>query len=507
MSTPEAKKNQRICQQAFKQLEALNEKILKNPQTTLEAKNTYVKQFIYETYRLGKQYGGFERRVEPDPKTLEYLMEAGLKFKKGPIRLRNESSYLTEEQVNQLKELAHYPDYINLCKKHPSLLKEAFNWSILNRLSVRVLVEFPQIAEKFDQSYLKGRCEDDPSTLKFHENNGVRDVTLNFEGKDQSILDPQKIVTLAKDWQRTVEECFKDYEVKNFVEGRMSFFKGLGAVNWDSFHHGPYNPKTGKVEQIDFSRPDWYKQLPAMKEYLTKEQATEKFGFPCDGKNWVFTVCTARQDERLDLRSGHTFIRMGIPQEDGTYAYTYGFGKFTTTYPQNGVDAAGYLFAPKKAVIQYPDNNEFYTHRELKEIHYSISPEKGQACLDSIKNDIEQADKGNFVFQYLVKNCTDWTVDKVRDFVGEKESHLFDLPYLQLQPSGFLGCVIKILRKTKDVFRKIVFSILAFIFCGWKKKTVVHMNGEKEVVNVFKTPPWDKRRMFHHPGVPFKQTT
>lgn len=505
-STPEAKKNQRICKEAFTQLKALNQKILSYPSTCVKRRATYLKNYVTQSYRLGRLYGGKDRLETPDPKALEFLKEAALKYKKTSITFHEEKDYLTDTQLAQIGQLAHYPEYVELCKKDSALLKEAFNWILNNNLSVRVLVEFPNVASHIDDSYLKGRIACDPSLLKFHENrNGKKDVTLAFDGKDVSILDKKRKVIFSNGLTHTIESAFKVFKKKNTEEGHLAFFPGVGIVNYDQIRYGPLNPKTKKVDcTIDFNRPDWYRQFP-MKAHLTQEEATKTFGFPCDGKNWVITAAATRQDERFDIYSGHSFIRIAIPREDGTYDYTWGFGQFAKKYTQNAVHAAGYLFAPKHAAIQYPDNNEFYSHRQLKEVHFSVTPEKGGACLDSIKNDMIQSRSKNLIFQYLIRNCTYWSSSKLKEFVGEKEGKLFELEnYLKLEPTGFLGGVMKILRNVKDWFRRVIMGSLAILFCGWKKMKITREDGTKEVVNVFKTPPWDTKRPFYHPGAIFR---
>lgn len=498
LNSPQAKKDQLVCKKIFENFKTFDQKTLYSKKGM-----KYARSFVEESHRLGKPYGGKDRRAKPDLKALEFLKAEGLKYKKIPIRFRDEKDFLTEEQLAQLEELAHYPDYVALCKKNPALLDNVFNWSLLNRLSVRVWAEFPQVTALIDKSLLKGRHSTDPNCLKFHEKKGIKDVRMTFEGKEVSILNPKKKVTLAKGDVKTIGDIFKEFQKKNTIEGHLTFFPGKGITNFDSMEYGSYNPKTKKVECIDFQRPNWYQQLP-MKAHLTAKEATEKFGVPCDGKNYVMTVVAACQSTRLDIDISHSFVRLAIPREDGTYDYTYGFGIFAKKYPQNFLHALGYLFAPKPAAIQYPDNNEIYTHRYLKEVHFSLTPKKGAACVDSWKNDILKSQTGEILFHYLIRNCTDRTAEMLKEYVGEKESRMFDvLPYLKLQPTGFLGCLLKILRKTPDWFRRLIFNIFAFIFCGWNTRKFTREDGTKETMSIFKTPAWDLKRPFRHPGVVF----
>lgn len=503
---PDVKKNQEICKIAFKELKALDRKVQKNPLISPKKKIAFSSKLVSEAYRLGKNYGGKNRLDQPDPEGLGILTAEALKWKKKQIRFTGNNESLTEEDKTQLAEIARYPACVALCVKKPQFFNEFLNWSILYRLSVRVFVEFPKVSKSIDGALLKGRLEgEDPTLLKFHERkDGVKDVTLPFEGKDVSLLDEKKKVELAKGLILSISQIFKMFANKNLKEGFLTFYKGLGVTNWDSMELGPYNPKTKKVDSIDLTQKNWHRQL-RMKATYTTDEATEKFGFRCDGKTWVMTVVASRAEKRLDVLSGHSFFRLAIPRDDdsGIYDYTYGWGKFAKKYPQNGLHAAGYLFAPKKGTLQNPDNNEFYP-REKKEFHYPMTPEKGAGCLDSLKDDILMARKNQLSFQFLIKNCTDWLVDKMRTFVGIEESKLFDLPYLKLEPSGFLGTVLKIIRKVPDWLRKCVLNALACVFCGWKRMKVTHENGKKETVSVLKTPPWDLKRPFRHPGVAFR---
>lgn len=506
-NTPQAQKNQQLCIEIFKDLRNLNRTKIFNSPSCKKRKATYIKSFMTEACRLGASYGGISKQDQPDGPFLEYLKDEALKYINTAIHF-DAKKVLTDEHIVLLEELACFPELEDIFKSNPHFLKDAFSWILINHLSVRVFVEFPKIRAIIDRSLLKGRIATDPGLLKFHENlNGKKDVTLAVEGKDVSILDEKQKITFSNGLTKTLSAVFKMFQRKNEEEGHLCFLPGLGVINHHQVQHGPLNPKTNKVDcLVDFNSPDWYRHIP-VKAVLTKEEATEKFGVDCDGTNWVITAATTRQNRRLDVLSGHSFLRLAIPREDGNYDYTWGFGKFAKKYTQNDLHAIGYLFAPKSAVIQYPDNNEFYTHRQLKEVHYSVSAEKGAACLESIKNDILQSRKGNFVFQYLVENCTKWTSDKLEEHAGEEAGRLFKCDnYLKLEPSGFLGCIMKILKKVKNWFRAVILGTLACFLCGLKSKKVTREDGTKRVVNVFKTPPWDLNRPFYHPGVPFRQT-
>lgn len=465
---------------------------MKDPFTSKKRLKELKVRVLALAYRLGNASQGEERLSTPDERFLKALREKASHWKKRQLCCNGED--LNGKDLERLQEMACYPKLVEFLLGDPLHLSRFFKWSIVNHLSSRVFAEFPALTVKIDRSNLKSR-------IGAYGGNGLEykqgDVTLLFQGKPKSILEGGLKIELSNHVALTVDQIFQQFRRKNLDEGYLTYFED-GVANWDPHEMGPLNGYTGKIDRIDLNRTDWHKQLKE-RRHFTADEATSHFGIACDGKNWIVTIVATRCDRRLDTFGGHAYYRLLIPNGDGTYFYTHGFGKFAKRYPQNGRESKGMLAQPVEATIEYPDNNEIYTQRQKKEFHYSMSEEKGKAFLESVRLDIWNAWQGNLAFQILVDNCTDWVVEKVRKYVGIQESELFDVPFLKLEPRGFLGSIAKILRKAPHWFTNLFFYCFLFFLGGHKKMILTDPENKKRVVSVLKTPPWKK--VFHHPGL------
>ena len=449
------------------------------------------------SYRLGKRRGGLDKLSTPAQSVVDHLKGLALNWKQKQV-VFGDSPILTTEDEQKLVELSLYADSI------PHIdLDRFFKWTIMNKQSVDLFVQFPSIVKRINQCLLASRVGTFGG-LEFVDNEGEKDVTLRMESKPVSILDENQQVQFVKGLQVKVEDVFKSFKNKNYDEGIYTYFKNEGVVPWDPNAMGEADA-SGKAIPIDLTDKDnWYKQLRMM-DHFTAEEASERFGIPCDGTNYVLTVVCATQVKELDTFGSHSFLRMAIPDGKGGYDYTYGTGKFSKRYPQGALDGASFFFMPKLDTKQNPDGNEIYTNRKKLEKHYSLDANKGKECLESFRQDIEDSQNERSIFQILRWNCSDWGVKKIRKFVGKKESELMDVSYLELNPKGALGTVVKILRSTAAWFRRLVLNVIGFIGGGWHGMTVTKADGTQKTYRVLSSPPWSEKREahFHHPGKVF----
>lgn len=436
------------------------------------------------------------RLTEPHPQLLEDLTLKTAEWKQKQLPFDDKS--LTAEDILHLRTLACYPHYLELLFKDPAALETFFKWSILNHLSVEIFVEFPLTTHKIDKSLLKSRIGAFANkALVMTEN---KDVTLLMEGKPESILDGNKSITLAKDLVMTVDQIFHVFRNKNLDEGFLTFFKDRGICNWDPHLFGPVNSK-GEVEELDLTKPNWHMQLPVFEE-ISQQEAKERYG--CDGTNWALIVVATRQTEKMNVTGAHSFIRLVIPCENG-YRVTYGWGKFSKKYPQSDCDSKGYLMKPSQGTLEYPDNNETYTSRQKTSRHFLMTSEKGAACLESIRKDLLKVRANNFPFQILTHHCTEWVAKKVRKYVGQEESKLFDQPFFEIKVTGFLGKLVSFLAKTARWFKHLVLFLFACFLGGHKRLSLTKKDGSEKSICILKDPPWSKGKVFRHPGVAFQK--
>ncbi|MFV0340269.1 MAG: hypothetical protein ACK5MA_06540 [Parachlamydiaceae bacterium] len=447
-------------------------------------------------YRTGAQ----KPLEHADPELLQRLTERAQEWKTKNITYTDKE--LTKDDLEILAELARYPESAELILNNKRFCKNFFKWSLLNRLSVQVCVEFPHLTEKLSRSGLKMRLGTyQGKHLKVVARAHSKDVSMVMEGKPVSLLKGHRVVHFPNQVDKTVDQVFDVFRKKNQDEGMLTFFEETGVTNWDPHQQSPVNPEGDAVDLIDLDKDEWYKALP-MKEHLTNEEATEKFGFECDGSQYVFTVVATRTADKLNTFGSHSFFRIAIPDGNGGYDYTHGWGKFTQRYPQSVMDLLGYLCGPKLAVLEYPDNNEQYTYRQKKEVHFPMTFEKGAACVESLRKDLRNARNNNLAFQILVHNCTDWVAKKMGKYVSEEASALFEMGFLDLEITGIMGLIVRIMRKAPQWFNNIFFFGLGIVLGGFRKVRLTKSNGQEKIISVMKTPPWKRR--FQHPGVLFR---
>jgi hypothetical protein len=438
---------------------------------------------------------------QADPELLQSLRERAKTWKEGHIVFTDKE--LTMEENAILAELARYPESAEIILNNRQHLKNFFKWALLNRLSVQVFVEFPHLTEKLSRSGLKMRMGAYHGRhLEIVTTANMKDVTLVMEGKPVSVLKGHRVVHFPNNVEKTVDQVFDVFRNKNTDEGMLTFFQDKGVSNWDSHQQSAVDTVGNAVDLIDLDRDDWYKMLP-MKEHLTNEEASEKFGFECDGSQYVFTIVATRTADKLNTFGSHSFFRIAIPDGNGGYDYTFGWGKFTQRYPQSVIDLLGYLCGPKLAILEYPDNNEQYTYRQKKEVHFPMTFENGAACVESLRKDLRNARNDNLAFQILVHNCTDWVARKMSKYVSEEAGTLFEMGFLDLEIVGIMGLIVRIMRKAPQWFKNIFFFCLGVVLGGFRKIRLTKSNGEEKIISIMQTPPW--KRKFQHPGVLFRK--
>ncbi len=476
--------------------------IAKSPFATKKVKQAVHLRSLSLEYRLGSAYQGEDALDAPDEQLLSELRIKALAWKRKEIFYgKSPDLQLTDAELLQLRELARYPKYLTLLLQDSRLLKRFFKWSVLNSLSVKIFVEFPSIVRKIEHCHLKTHIGAfGGSALQCVESDGKKDVTLLMEGKAVSILDTKTEVQFSHGLSLTVEKIFTIFRRKYVDESFLAFFED-GIRNWDAHRQSPVRPDGSLADEIDLEDPDWYKKLP-MKAHYTLEEAQAKCSPYLDGENWGFTLVATRSKDKLNTFGSHSFFRILIPDGNGGYDYTFGWGKFTKKYPKWIVHLLSYLCGTKEAVIEYPDNNERYK-RQVRERTYTITAEKGKGLLESLRKNLKNAKIGNLAFQILVHNCTDWVVHKMVKFVHEEGKKLFDMHFLDLELAGPFGLIVKIARKAPEKSNRIFFRILGVLLMGHRKIVLRKKNGEvKQVISVRKIPPYEKR--FQHPGMLFR---
>lgn len=435
-------------------------------------------------YRSGK----IQPSTEADPCLLSKLMNKAKAWKKD----------LSDEDREQIRQLALYPVYAALLIEDSLQMERFFKWALRNKLNVGIFVEFPHLSSKLYRAMHKPLGAFQGKHLHFVNDGKAKDILLDIEGKPVSILDGKKELQFSNGLLMTVDEVIAHLANKYWDEGYLCFFDE-GVCNWNANALSPVGPDKKPVNPLDLNKERWWEQL-RMKAHYTKEEAIKEFGLKLDGHNFGFSLVAKRRTDKLNTFGSHAFFRVLIPDGKGEYDYTFGWGKFAGEYPQNVKElATKYLGAPQLAVVQYPDCNDANPDREEKAIHYLVSSVKGKALLEDIKQDIILSRLGLLVFQILVHNCTDWVHQKIKRFVEDPAAHtIFQMPLNALELAGPFGWIMKLSRKLPAKVNSVFFRVMA-VLIGGHRKLMTRKNGRLKEISVRAKPPFE--RYFQHPGM------
>ncbi|MFQ5729559.1 MAG: hypothetical protein ACE5GN_04280, partial [Waddliaceae bacterium] len=329
-------------------------------------------------------------------------------------------------------------------------------------------------------------------------------LTLPFEGNKISILDGKKKVEFRGKYVLSIEEIFTVFYHRYAEIGNLEFFQDQGICNWNSKRFGWFNATTNSYESIDFKKDNWWEDLPVLKE-ISKEEAAQRYNVPCNGSDWVITVKASREQPNLHPIGTHAYLEVAIPNNDRYRVFT--FGKFTEIFPQKWYEYIKVIVNTVPAVISGPDENIFYTNRQHG--GHSVIPTFKEAAdfMASIKKNILDSRKGNFVFQFMSNNCCKWAWKKARNHFGEKRMpDLFRINFVDIKPVGALGGLMSVLRQMPYFIRWMFLTSLFFTFGGWKGRTVVSKNGQRKRISLLNDMPWSRGNKFYHPALFFTRS-
>ncbi|MGK5594890.1 MAG: hypothetical protein ACSNEK_05995 [Parachlamydiaceae bacterium] len=426
----------------------------------------------------------------------EEILEDASDWKKKQVFSQEQA--LSSCERKRIERACRYIKFVHLIKANRPLRDRFFKWTIQNRLNPTIFILYPHLANRIRSALLEGRLG---TTKALIHDKANRDVLVRTEeGRRFSLLKGSNVIRFKSHDHVTVDKFFRIFQKKNVKEGRLTFLK-QGVSNWDPHCFGRRNGKTGETEQIDMQSTGWFHQL-AYEEVLTKKEASEKFGHPCDGENWVITIAATRQTEQVTIKGSHAYLKIAVPDDQGNYHCSYGFGLFPKKYPKGVLDVLQSLSCYVPATLEYPDNNHFYSHRETKMCHFPCSKEEGLELMNSIREDFLRAQKNNLPFQFIIDNCTHWIIRKVKKYYPEAEM-LFHEQFEDIKASGILGTLVKICKKTPAWFSTAFLYSVSFLLGGWRKKKFI-IDGKKEKLSLLNKAPW-RNKSFIHPSVIFEK--
>lgn len=410
---------------------------------------------------------------------------------------------LTQKDLENLREACHYERFMEKVIEDTALRQHLFRWIFRYGNRVNPFVEFPSHCVKIRKHHLASRIGVyGGDHLKIEKVNGKKELTLPFEGKRISILDPNQKVTFERNLTVNIEEVFEAFRNKRKNIGNFEYFQD-GVRNWNGNFLGPFDPKLGKIDSLDLMQEKWWEKLPLFKE-LDIREANERYGITCDGKQWVFTVKATRNSPKLTWGGQHGYLELAIPTREGKYRL-YHFGKHIHHFPIMPWEYIPAAFWPNDAVIMYPDENEYYRHRQHTGYSVLGSEAEGVNVMQSVREDMLNARDGNFVFQLFTNNCCHWVWNILRTHLGEERIPcLFNVNLLDTEPSGIAGKFLHFLRGQPEKVRDRILSTIAYVLGSWKSRTVYRKNGETHIISMYKSRPWGKGKLLMHPSYLFR---
>lgn len=346
---------------------------------------------------------------------------------------------LSAKESAHLRNATHYPLFTDLLQKFPEIRVRFFQWILRDENDVQPFVQFPAATERLLECGLSGRISRfGGGALKIlHErlhdlNVEQKILTLPFEGKDISILDPSLRIHFASGYSLTIEEIFKVFRNKDIAVGDLEFMAD-GIVNWNI--HQLSITREDQVQRIDVTQKRWWEQMPLF-EVLNRRQVWKRYGIPLKPRQWIAAACATRGRPNLDYEETHAYLEIAIPRGRGLYA-VYDFGKLALKYPETLMEKMSMFTKNVHATVAFPDENVYYSHRQKGFEPFALTPRQGIALMSLLRRDIESSRKLNFIYQIESENCAKWVHHVLEEVVGhEKMPDLFRMQLLDTQPQG-----------------------------------------------------------------------
>ncbi len=393
-------------------------------------------------YRLGREGGG------ADPRALGYveyrLLEKWAEsWKKGQQTCSDKT--LAKKEKKHLKSAARYGLFVDLLLEDEKLRHKFFLWTLRDGNAPEPFIEFPFTVDWLIKSDLGQRLGRFENLVGIKNLNGLKVVTVRFEGNPVSILDPDREIEFRGSFKKTISEIFEVFRNKYKKVGDFEVFQE-GIINWNTFKMGYWDDSIKEYILVDFLKEDWWKDLPYF-ETLTKEQAEERYGTSIDGASWVAAVTATRGNINLSYEQTHAFMELAIPDERGRF-HIYDFGKYGRFFPKNLWDGLKKFTLTMLASVMYPDENVYYSQRQTGYYPFIISPEEGKKLLNSVRQEIFRCMAGLSVYQIESENCAKWTVELLKDALdSDLIPNLYKMSLLDCEPGGLMQKLFNLIKK------------------------------------------------------------
>lgn len=412
---------------------------------------------------------------------------------------------VTPHELLKIARACQYADFCSVLLADKSLQDRFFSWSLRDNMDVDHFIQFPATTARVKAAFLATRlgrlCSDMFRLNKVPVNEGLQKVLeLPFDIGDRvkyiNILDESAEVNLHGTWMLTIKKILDEFSSKNKAVGDFEMFKSTGITIWNAFELGRWNPAMKHYDHVDLTKTEWWLDLPILEE-LKKEELEHKYEVTLKEGQWLVCAKAGRQSPDLDLNNTHGFLELAIPTENGNYR-TFPFGNFASPFPQSVQELILFIGDTREGKISYPDENVFYSHRQIASLPIVISEKQGRQIMRSIQKDLIKSRFGINIFQFAGDNCACWAQTKLEDS-GEAIPNIYKIKFSKSEPHNpALALLFNAVKIAPLALQPKLFGGLYTLFGGWRTYEVFE-NG-KRVYKCQYDSTSCKEATLYHPG-------
>lgn len=416
-------------------------------------------------YRSEKNGGGVDKELSTEELKKE-LFALAEKWKKSQPLFAELSPELLPVEEKNLEDALLYPEFVTLLISEKALQNDFFKWTIANAIPPQAFIEYPAIAKRLKRSLLVGRIGRFAYQNVLSIEKGEEKVlTLPFNGKKVSILDPKNQVSFRGGVTTTVGKVFKDIQEKNLRPGMFEFIGKEGFRNWNAHKLGYFDVEKDEWEQVNLDADNWWESLP-VEEVIDKETLLSRYDWKeIEDDQWLILGRGARQSTSYNIDDCHGYTGVLIPDGHGKWR-VYDFGKYALKWPQGMLGGLGVVGNTVKAAYTYPDSNIYYSSfRQQAAYRLVCSQEEGVRYMEErVKRNIMRGWLGKLYFMLGFENCAFSPQTDLEAIFGKKGEgglvpNLFLAHVLTAGAKEPLGTVFRLVKKAPKSWQDFLVTI------------------------------------------------
>jgi hypothetical protein len=334
----------------------------------------------------------------------------------------------------KLDRLSQYPEFAKALASNHILRDRCFSW-VFGAMpqdcvdAVDIFIQAPPVQKRLNTSFLDRRIQHVKNkgiafteTLHAAGDRIRKDVKLLIHGMHQSITNKKTLVEISEKVSMAVREVFAK-------------FRSLerGFIGLEYIHDGGIQEFDGRLTNIDFSKPEWWTQIPAI-QLVSEDEIADNLK---DG-HALFAVGASRFTPDDSPEGTHGWVSLYVPygkDSNGKRLFNrLSIGKFSSTFPITKKEKFSFSFSTHRATLTCVDPNSFNSDRERTEIAFPpLSKEKFENYMEELKGDFQSSLNGTLVFQVQgSENCAGWVRKQVQRLFPDFHADLFEASFTEL---------------------------------------------------------------------------